>query len=435
MIRWLHAAGFADHSFLQQHTQGYDRLLARADEWTIDRAAPVARVSAASLEQFFRWYAETEPAVIRCGWGPERNRNGGSAVAAILAIPAVANKFQRAGGFTMSNSGAWRLDNSNLIQAVPPATRRINMNLIGETLLNCQDPPISTLFVYNCNPLATLPEQNKVLRGLRRDDLFTVVYDQVMTDTAIFADIVLPATTFLEHQDLRNGYGNTRLGQVRPVIQPIGQSKPNHEVFSELLVRLALSQPDDLVDCDQLSESLLGAAAHDELSARGELAAPTGPSPVQMKDVLPATPSGKIELFPESLESVSRVGLYRYIEAKSNHERYPLALISPATAQTVNSSLAYLIRKQAVAILHPHDAAPRQITSGKIVRIFNASGEVLVAVQVHESITPGVVCLSKGLWIRHTANGQTSNALVPDTLTDIGDGACFNDTRVEVELR
>ncbi|MCA9136310.1 MAG: molybdopterin-dependent oxidoreductase [Planctomycetales bacterium] len=432
MIRWLHQHGFSDGDFIQQHTSGFDQLLDRADEWTVSRAASVARVPESSLEQLFRLYGESDPAVIRCGWGPERNRNGGSATAAILAIPAVANKFKRSGGFTMSNSGAWKLNQASVIQATPPPTRRINMNLIGETLLRANDPPVSTLFVYNCNPVATLPEQNKVIDGLQRESLFTIVFDQVMTDTAMYADIILPATTFLEHNDLRNGYGNTRMGQVMPVIGKIGQSKTNHEVFAELIDRLDLSEPGDLIDVTELSEALLGETMHAQLSQTGELAAAAGPRPVQMKDVFPATPSGKIELFPASLAESSKAGLYRYIADASSSNEYPLALISPALRETVNSSLGYLIDKPAVATMHPTDAGARGIVDGQTVRVFNASGEVFVGIEVGDSVAPGVICLPKGLWMRHTQNNRTSNALAPDTLSDIGAGACFNDTRVEV---
>lgn len=431
MIRWLSQQGLADLEFLEQHTSGYETLLERAEPWTIERAASVAHVSADSLESLCRMYAETRPAVIRCGWGPERNRNGGSAIAAILAIPAVANKFEPSGGFTMTNSAAWSLDNGRVIQAVPPNVRRVNMNLVGDALLHEQDPPIRLLFVYNCNPLATLPEQNKVLRGLQRDDLFSVVFDQVMTDTAAYADIVLPATTFLEHVDLRNGYGNPRLGYVRPVIQPYGQAKCNHEVFAELLDRLDLTEPGDLVSEEQLGEALLGDAQFKRLKEHGELTTPTGPRPVQMRDVFPATASRKIELFPESLEQESRVGLYRYIEPPST-DLYPLTLISPSTSHTVNSSLGYLVRRQAVAVVNPSDAASRGILDEHTIRIFNDLGEVVITARVDDAIAPGVVCLAKGLWLHQAQNGRTSNALTPDTLTDIGSGACFNDARVEI---
>ncbi|MCA9199377.1 MAG: molybdopterin-dependent oxidoreductase [Planctomycetales bacterium] len=433
MIRWLRENGWVDWAFLNQFTNGSEPLFDAAECWTLDRVAKEARIPQASLQTFYRWYAETNPAVIRCGWGPERNRNGGSAIAAILAIPAVVNKFQRAGGFTLSNSGVWRLDNSSLVQATPPKTRRINMNLVGETLLNVKDPPVTTLFVYNCNPVATLPEQNKVLQGLRRDDLFTVVFDQVLTDTAAYADLILPATTFFEHDDLRNGYGNRRLGTVNRLIAPIGQAKPNYEVFGELIQRLGLAQQDDIIDPATWTQSLVGADSYQRLLEQGELKPASGPCPIQMQDVVPGTSSGKIELYPASLVTCSAVGLYCYIpDPVCSNQRYPLALISPSSPHTINSSLGYLRHQSAVAIMNPADAAARQLTTGQRVRLFNDSGETWVTLRIDAAITPGVVSLPKGLWQRHTLNGRTSNALSPDTLSDIGAGACFNDARIEV---
>lgn len=433
MIRWLNQNGFADRDFLDQHTTGFDELIQCGDQWDTERAASIARVPKSDLETFFSWYGETTPAVIRCGWGPERNRNGGSATAAILAIPAVANKFTKAGGFTMSNSAAWRLNQASVIQATPPSTRKINMNLIGESLLQSGAPPISTLFVYNCNPVATLPEQNKVIKGLLREDLFTVVFDQVMTDTARYADLILPATTFLEHHDLRNGYGNTRMGRVTPVIDPVGESKSNNEVFAELIRRLGLEQPGDIVDDQELSKALLGKNTFAQLEEDGQLLPDVGTRPVQMKDVRPATASGKIELFPESLQQSSGAGLYQYIEDQQIRDEYPLALISPSTRTSVNSSLAYLEKKQAVVTMHPQDASERDLRAGQTVRVFNAIGEVIIELQVAATVAPGVVSLAKGIWMQHTKNHRTSNALSPDTLSDIGAGACFNDARVQVE--
>ena len=154
----------------------------------------------------------------------------------------------------------------------------------------------------------------------------------------------------------------------------------------------------------------------------------------QMMDVVPATASGKIELFPEHLEAASEAGLYRYLGGAESSGQHPLALISPSTPQTVNSSLGYLVEKQAVAILHHKDAAPQNIQTGQAIRLFNSSGEVVVDAKVDESVAPGVVCLPKGLWMRHAKNARTSNALAPDSLSDIGAGACFNDTRIEVAL-
>ena len=435
MIRWLANQGHVDQEFLEQHTSGAERLLERAEAWTIERAAETAAVSQKSLEQLFTWYAETSPAVIRCGWGPERNRNGGSAIAAILAIPAMANKFCRGGGFTMSNSGAWQLPKDSAINAPPPATRHINMNQIGQLLLSSEGTPIQALFVYNCNPVATLPEQNKVEKGLEREDLFTVVFDQVLTDTAKYADILLPATTFLEHRDLRTGYGYARMAEVQPVLAAEGEAKPNYEVFAELLRRLDLEHEDDVSNPVELQAVYLG-NQNQQLADQGQLQPPGGPCPIQMQDVFPRTASGKIELFPEALEAESSVGLYQYLpDGESDADgksEFPLALISPATSQTVNSTFGQLMNKPAVLRMHPTDANDRELTSGQPVRVFNERGEVYLDVQVDPVVRPGVVEIPKGIWARSTANGKTSNALSPDTLSDIGAGACFNDARVQV---
>src|SRR6185312_6526548 len=206
VIRWLFAEGKADLDFLAAHATGGEELRRRAEPWTFARAAEVTGVPAADIERFARLYAESSPAVVRCGWGLERNRNGGSAVAAVLALPAVGGKFGvRGGGYVLSNSGAFAFDRAGAAAEPEPRTRVINMNRLGEVLLERDDPPVTVLFSYNCNPLATMPNQEKVRRGLAREDLFTVAFDQVWTDTAMWADLVLPATHFLEHDEMSRG--------------------------------------------------------------------------------------------------------------------------------------------------------------------------------------------------------------------------------------
>ncbi len=315
VIRWLFESKLHDQEFLAEHTIGADELQKRAADWPPERAADVAGVSAATLEQFARLYAETSPAVIRCGWGLERNRNGGSAVAAVLALPAVAGKFKvRGGGFTMSNSSAWQLATDEAVNEPEPDTRIINMNLLGRALTEQRDPPIDLLFVYNANPLATVPNQQLVREGLRREDLFTVVFDQVMTDTARFADIVLPATTFLEHTDYRVSYGTGYLGKAKPLIDAVGESRPNYEVFAELCERLGLTRPGDAVGPEAIFAKLFesnGAAAelHSALDDKGSLPPPTGVAPIQFIDVLPKTLDERFTWFPMSL-TVKRLAGY-----------------------------------------------------------------------------------------------------------------------------
>jgi anaerobic selenocysteine-containing dehydrogenase len=434
VIRDLFETGRADATFLSQHATGVDELRRAATDWTIERAAAEAGLAPGDLRTFADWYATTSPAVIRCGWGQERNRNGGSATMAILALPAVAGKFGvRGGGYSMSNSASWGITAERLIDVPPAKTRLVNMNHLGRALTEYRDPPVSVLFVYNCNPLATAPEQNLVRRGLEREDLFTVVYEQVMTDTAKYADLLLPATTFLEHYDLAKGYGAYHLHVVRPVIDVVGESRPNQEVFRALGVRLGLASDDDLGETGALME--VASRVPDALRpaiVEGHMGpAVGGGRPVQFVDVLPNTADGRVHLHPPDVPS--RNGLYTY-EPDPATSAYPLALISPASEHTISSTLGELRPGVARLKMHPDDAHARNLGDGDAVRIFNDRGQVECEVSVTPEIRVGTVSLPKGLWALSTFNGSTANALVPDTLTDIAGGACFNDARVQVEL-
>jgi anaerobic selenocysteine-containing dehydrogenase len=435
MHKYLFDRGHADERFLAEHTHGASELRARADEWTIERAASVAGIDATLLERFVELYASTTPAVVRCGWGLERNRNGGSAVAAVLALPAVAGKFGvRGGGFTMSNSSAFGIKAAAWMNDTPePTTRIVNMNKLGDALLDYNDPPVQMLFVYNCNPLATMPNQNRVLEGLKRDDLFTVVFEQVFTDTARYADVVLPATTFVENYDIAKGYGPISLQLVRPVIEPAGEARSNPEVFSDLAQRLGIGEAETETDTLLRVVGRLPDGVGAELMERGSATPPYEGRPVQFVDVFPLTPDRKVNLFPEALAAEAPMGLYTF-QPDPATDRYPLALISPASEKTITSTLGELRQRPGMLHMHPDDAAARGLAHEDPVRVFNDLGEVQCPVAITPDVRPGTVSLSKGLWRRSTYNGSTSNALVPDSLTDLGGGACFNDARVEVAL-
>ena len=439
IIRWLFESDGADLKFLGGHATGVEELRRRAEPWTLERAASTSGLPAGDLERLARLYVETHPAVIRCGWGPERNRNGGSAIGAILALPAVAGKFGvRGGGYTMSNSGAWRLDSLAAAGEAPPDTREINMNLLGDTLLGGADPPVELLFVYNANPLATLPCQEKVRAGLAREDLFTVVFDQVMTDTARYADVVLPATTFLERTELSRGYGAMVLQQAKAVIPPVGEARSNHEVFADLCRRIGVARAGDPETAEELSEAILNTDPRNgrlrrTLEEDGVAFPDTGFAPVQFVDVFPRTSDGKIHLFPEDLDREAPAGLYGFREDPAT-DRFPLALISPATNRTISSTLGQLQGEAAAVELSAADAAARGIADGEEVRVYNSQGEVRCLARIQPRMRAGVAYLPKGLWGHQTLSGTTANALVPDTLTDLGGGACFNDARVEVAL-
>jgi len=432
--RHLFATGRADEAFLREHATGFEQLRERAGEWTFDRAAALGGIDAAALERVAELYATSSPALVRCGWGLERNRNGGNAAMAILALPAVAGKFGvRGGGYSMSNSASWGIERP-WIAADEPQTRLVNMNHLGRALTDYDDPPVNVLFVYNCNPAATVPDQRHVIRGLEREDLFTVVFDQVMTDTALYADVVLPATTFLESYDFAKGYGPISLDLGRPVIDTVGEARSNADVFGDLAKRLDLlndDEPSGEVDLMvHVLDHLPGAIGSD--LREGRMATPPfGHAPIQFVDVFPKTADRKIHLFPEELEASAPLGLYRFQDDPATAQ-YPLALISPASDRTISSTLGELTRNDAKLLMHPEDADSRGLADGDLVRVFNERGEVHCPLQVLRSIRPGTVSLPKGLWRRSTRNGMTATALAPDTLTDIGEGACFNDARVQV---
>jgi anaerobic selenocysteine-containing dehydrogenase len=437
VIRWLFGNGRADERFLAQHATGVEELRQRAEPWTLERAARASEVAPEEIERFARLYADSAPAAIRCGWGVERNRNGGSAVAAILALPAVAGKFgMRGGGYTMSNSAVWDLDSFAAAGERFPATREVNMNLVGEALLTAR-PKIELLFVYNSNPLMTLPEQEKVRRGLAREDLFTVVLDPVMTDTARHADVVLPATTFLERVELSRGYGAFALQEAPPVIPPVGESRPNHEVFGQLCRLTGVARTGDAETAGQLADAIfrssrLGGELREALARDGIAFPAVGLAPVQFVDAFPRTPDRKIHLVPKELDREAPLGLYGFQEDPGRFE-FPLALISPATDRTISSTLGELRRGRVALEMNPEDAVARGIEEGVPVRVFNERGEVRCRVRLDPGMRRGVVFLPKGLWSHNTDNGATATALSPDTLTDLGGGACFNDARVEVE--
>jgi len=442
MIGHLERIGAIDRAFLETHAVGTDRLLERARSWTLERAAQRARVEARDIATIAEEYAAANPAMIRCGWGLERNRNSESSVAAVLALPAVAGKFGvPGGGYALSSSPTYATNEEFLAGRPEAETRTINMNRLGRALLE-ETPPIKAIFIYDANPVVTIPDQNRVVRGLKRDDLFTVVFDQVMTDTALYADIVLPATTFLEHTEISISYGGYSVQLAEPVLPRAGESKPNEEVFALLAARFGIEAP--ALPGDALLRRAL--AAIEGPLADGAAGRPDGAArlarlrrdrivgfdfpgarPVQFKTVFPRTASGKIELWSKEL------GDDPYLVHDDPGTRdYPLALISPSTDKTISSSLGEIDHEEARLEMHPDDAATRGLRDDQEVRVHNPLGEVRVRLRTNPKVRPGVVYLPKGIWNRHTRSGTVGTALVPDTISAVSGGACFNDARVEV---
>lgn len=432
---WKEAERF-DLAFLQQHADGLEPLLAAADQWTIERAAEEARIDPQAIRTLAQVYAESSPAVIRAGWGTERNRNGGQALAAILAMPALLGKFGvRGGGYTMSNSGAAPLDVDKIFGPMHWQTRLINQTQLGAVLTHPLSPPVKGLFIYNCNPAVTVPDQNTVLRGLMREDLFTIVSEQVMTDTCHYADIILPAVTFLEQQEIRRSYGSYVVGGVQPVIPPCGEAKPNEEVFA-LLGRAMGWKHDPFTwttdDCmRRVTDALQLARQPAELStmqAGGNQRYDfPGATPIQFATVLPQTSDRKVHLTPPAL------GQHPFHYQPVQKAGFPLALISPSNNKMITSTFGEFNYPELRLAIHPTDATARRIQDGDLVRIFNELGEVICRAQINSRTREGVVALPKGAWRKSSRNGLTSTALCPADVNEVGGGACFNDARVEVE--
>jgi anaerobic selenocysteine-containing dehydrogenase len=435
MIGLWHTWGVLDETFLSTHADGRDALLARSASWSVDRAAAEAGVPAESITKLARELADRSPAVVRCGWGLERNRNGGQAVAAVLALPALLGKFGvRGGGYTMSNSGAARLDTQAVFGPFDWPTRSINQTELGRVLSDGMDPPIKSLFVYNCNPAVTVPDQEAVLRGLGRDDLFTVVFDQVMTDTARYADIVLPATTFLEHHELRVAYGSYVVGQARPVVARPGEAKSNVEVFG--LLGRAMGFTDEAFGWteEEAGRRVLDALVmpgkqpdHADTAAAALRYDFPGETPVMFETAFPLTSDQKIHLTPAVLGAEP----FHYEPLES--ERFPLALVSPATSRTTNSTMGEYAIPELYVEIGAADASRRGVGDGDQVRVFNGLGEVICRARVRDRIRDSVVLMPKGAWLHASPSGRTATVLCPATVSAVGGGACYNDARVEVE--
>ncbi len=436
MINELIASGRNDERFLAERASGFEELAEAASAYPLARAAEICRVPADDIRTLVDAYAAASPAVIRCGWGIERSSNGGNAARAIFALPAVAGKFGvRGGGLTLSLSRAHPINRGALTR--PDLRRRpareLNMSQLGRILTEPQVPPVRALFVYNANPVLMTPNQNLILKGLAREDLFTVVHEQVMTDTARFADILLPATTVFEQAELHTAYGHHYLQYSAPVIPPAGESVSNVELFSRLARAMGFEEPELAMTDDALVVAALDSdrarrSGIDAERLKKEKIAPVRfggrAELIQFVTDFPTTKSGKIEIAAPELGPLA----YRPLAAE-----YPLTLISPATNKAINSIFGEFNLRDPLLRMHPADATQRGLRDGDVVRVFSDLGEVRVPLHVSDELRPGVVELPKGFWRSSMPNGATVNALVPDHLTDIGGGACYNDARVEVE--
>ena len=428
MAAHLDREGLIDTDFCAAHATGVDEYLAAAREWTLDAAAGICGVAGADLAVIAEQWATTQPVLVRPGWGLERNRNGGSAWKAVLALAVLTGSFERPGsGVYASLSAAGHLNSAGNDPESGtdfPPRRQVNMNRLGPALCGDLDgAPISVLFVQGANPAVMNPDQLAVLQGLRRDDLFTVVHDQVLTDTARFADVVLPATTHLEADDGAKSYGSFTLQRMAPVIDRVGQSRTNDEVARAIAD--GLGYPADLYD--PAPEAGIAGVIVDGEGCGGTRVLREPGTTVQFRDTFPSFADRRAQLHDPDGE----LPLPSFQPLPSMTD-CPLTLISPATNRTINSMLAEFNAPEAVVRLSPVDADCRKIVSGDRVRVFDHRASLELPAVVDEALRPGVCSIPKGLWRRHTDGEITANAFVPSTISDLAGGACFNDARVDV---
>ncbi len=448
VLAWAIAAelerrGAIDRAFVERHVSGYEEYMERARRWTPAAAARECGLSQADVELLAEWYASVSPAAIAVGNGLERNQNGGSGVRAVFALPALAGKFGvRGGGLVNSARAAFPRTPAKLARPdlVPKGTRTLNIVDVGRHLTDpALSPPLKAIFVYNHNPLVVHPDQNRMRRGLAREDLFVVGSDVVMTDSLDYADIVLPACSHFEHDDLFAAYGTHWLQRAEPVIPPQGEALPNTEIFRRLAARFGFDDPvfrasdaelmDDAVDG---ADARLGGVQPSRIPLdRALLMTFDGGEANLFANVFPKTASGKVELASPYLETKYGARLPDYRPFTSS---YPLILITPASDKRTTSTFGGCTANAETPPLeiHPDDARARGLSDGMRVRVWNDLGEVHLPVRVTDSVPPGVVCSLKGAWMKTSDNGQTVSALAPTHHADICGGACYNDTRVEV---
>jgi len=441
-----------DPDYIAQHTVGWEALRERALQWSPQRAAEVCGITAAEIEGLAREYGEAckagKSVAIRLNYGMQRTRGGGNAVRAVACLPALTGAWKsRAGGLLLSNSGAFptnkaALQRPDLLGARQPRT--LNMSAIGGALLQTTSPEfgpaVEALIVYNSNPVSVAPDSGRVVQGFAREELFTVVLEHFQTDTADYADYILPATTQLEHWDIHTTYGHTDVVLNRPAIAPVGQARSNTAIFRELAARLGFTEPCFADDDLTLVRQAFGEKVNfDELLKQGFATMTLADAPFAQGGF--PTPSGKCEFFCQRLVDLGQDGLPDYLpnyETAKEGDIYPLAMISPPARNFLNSTFVNVkslrdIEGEPLLEMHADDAEQRGVVSGDLVRIFNDRGSYRCSVRVNQRARPGVVN-GLGVWWRKLGlDGSNVNELTSERLTDMGRAATFYDCAVQVE--
>ena len=459
MMQVLIARNLLDHDYIARHTLGFDALAERVAGFTPAWAASLTGLDADTIETLAINYGKAgHHSLIRLNYGLNRHAGGGMAVRNIACLPALTGAWRSPGcGALLSTSGNFGLNSEALERPdLDPGThpvRTLNMTTIGRDLLEAADPPIRALHVYNSNPVAVAPDNRRVRAGFARDDLFCVVHDLFQTDTADYADILLPATSQLEHRDLHSAYGHHCLVNNPPAIAPLGECRSNADVFRALAQRLGFDEPamtasDEALIDDVLtvSHARIDAATRAALTEQGwaRLHLPEHHAPFAEGGF--STPSGRCEFHSDWLAGQGHDPLPAWTPPRESApvapelaRRYPLALITPPQRNFLNSSFANQTRFRRetdgpVLRIHPQDAEARGIAHGDRVRIHNDRGAFTAQAELTARLRPGVVSAPGIWWLKHSPDGNNANAVTSDALTDLGEGATFYDCLVEVSI-
>lgn len=446
MMEVIIREGLIDKTFIEKHTTGFEKLVERAAEFPLSRAEEMTGISAGDIEDLARRYGCARAPYIRLGWGPARQLRGGMAARTVALLPAlVGATHKKGGGITRTTSPAFNLNKDAVIREdlMTVQTRAVNMVQLGKALTTLNDPPVMALHVYQSNPAVVAPDSSSVTSGLARPDLFTVVHEHVMTETALYADIVLPAATFLESMDLYRAYGHYYLQMAHPVIKPLGEARSSLAIFQDLARRFGFTEPCFTASEEELIRELLNckSAYLDGITferlAEGRPMRVNVPEPVFSGGF--GTPSGKVEFFSKTLKEMGLDPLPDGTPSvdPDGQGRFPLQLITPPRHQFLNSTfneVAYLRGQagEATILIHPQDAAIREIEEGGKVRVFNDHGECELFARVTEDASPGVTVIEGLYWPRFMPGNLGVNSLTSQRLADMGGSCAFHCNLVEV---
>lgn len=442
----LERRGALDHDFIDRWVAGFDPYMTEARQYGARKMTAITGVDADDFAAFADWYANADKVAVSIGNGIERGASGGAGLRAAMALQALTGNHGREGAGVFAKPGLAIPKTTAKLQRpdlVPDGTRTINIVDVGKLILDeTLNPQIAAVFIYNHNPVATHPDQNRMRRALSRDDLFVCGADVVMTDSLLYCDVILPAASHFEFDDIYGAYGTSYLQRAEPVIPCVGQSKPNTEIFRLLAARFGFDDPvfkaDDkqLMDdaIDDVDPRLKGLKPSEiPLNEAFDMSVDGGEPKVMCKTVTPQTPSGRIELFSQDLEDKWGAGIPTFRPAEKTR---PFTVISPSSSKRTNATFGNGAPSAGAEIveIHPDDAKAHGIEDGQPVKLSNDLGQVTLIAKISDAVKPGVLYSPKGTWLKSSDTGQTVNALIPaDIRADIEDGAVYNETFVDIE--